>query len=229
MAGAFSRFIFKMQTKGARDAFKRGADGIGAPLMKIIGVKLTEQVVRTFARGVDPVTGAKWKRTSPGALAIRASGGGETMKATGRLMRSLSRPAKVTGKSARIGTGIRYAEAHQLGMTIRAKSGKSLAIPITREAARAGSCRRWWAQKESQGLKPFVLKGVVLLPNRAWTGGKNSQKKNTLLDAHWVLKKSVNIPQRRFLGVGATYGAEIEKTMAGFIEALLKRKGGAAA
>lgn len=217
---------FTLNAQPTRAALKALASGLGRPLMKLVGIKMREQAARTFARGVDPVSGEKWKPTGKAALAARASGGGHPLKRTSGLWRDVAvRPPDVTDRTARIGTDKKYGEIHQLGGTITAKAGKSLAFPLNRKAARAGSARRWWAQMEASGVKPFIVKGKN--GKRSTICVSTGKGKNAKVVAHWVLSREETIPRRRYLGIGPAYGAELEHTMAQFLDKLIKRQAGA--
>lgn len=102
-----------------------------------------------------------------------------------------------------IGTNLDYAGTHQDGGIILPRSAKALAIPLTKEAARVDSPREF-----SQPL--FVLKSGdhAFLAQRKMKG--RGKKKNESLILHYILLKSVKIPQRQFLGVGAKLMTRLE-------------------
>lgn len=198
----------------ATAALSRLSASTRAPLFRAIDQILKSQVARTFQAQRDPATGRPWKRAGSLALSTRPSGGGKTLLATGQLRNSVvSRSPDVSDSHVRIGSNLPYAAIHQAGGTISPKRAKKLAIPLTREARRAGSARRWWSANASR--KPFVLKGKAIATREA--GG---------LEFHFALVDSVAIPARPFLGIGPVYASEIEDFVVGFAEAQL-RKGGA--
>jgi phage gpG-like protein len=167
-------------------------------VMGTMGLAMQQKTAKTFRHERDPVTGLPWKKTGKLAMQSRPGGGkgGKTLWDTGQLAQSVVMPAPKISRSGdalsvTISTNKRYAGIHQDGGTIRPKKAKFLAIPINRPARRAGTARRWWQQNESK--KPFI---------------KKSKRGNLLIFAHegdgikpyFLLRESVVIPQRRFLG-----------------------------
>ena len=100
--------------------------------------------------------------------------------------------AAITRNGVELHNNRKQARLHQVGGTVRPKSGKYLAIPLTPEAKRAGS-------------------------PRAFTGLHFQQRKGSntalLADAQgkpiFLLKTSVTVPARPFLGFS---GAVLDKT-----------------
>src|SRR6185312_8848018 len=94
------------------------------------------------------------------------------------------------------GTNLDYAATHQYGATIHPTNAKALAIPLTKEAARAGSPRDWsdaslFLYRPKKGDKAFLAESKQ-------KGGK--RRGFTQLVLHYVLVQSVKIPARPFLG-----------------------------
>jgi len=185
------------------------------PLMLGLDAMMKDQVNRTFSRQADPVTGSPWKRTGPLALRNRPSGGGQTLRATaGGLLDSIvSRAPMVTDTSVTIGTDKAYGPIHQTGGIVRPKTAKKLAIPLTREAVRAGSARRWMAQNQK---KYFFTPNAIC---KREPGGR--------VVAHFARLDSSTIPMRRYLGIGPEYGREIEAFVVKVAERAASSGGGA--
>lgn len=187
-------------------AFRRVERSAREPMFRAVDQILRSQVARTFQAGRDPETGAPWRRTGALALSTRPSGGGKTLLATGQLRNSIvSRSPDVSDSHVRIGSNLPYSAIHQTGGTIAPKSAKKLAIPLTKDARRAGSARRWWAINAAK--KPFILKGKTIATREA--GG---------LKFHFALVDSVDMPPRPFVGLGREYANEIERFIVGFVE-----------
>jgi len=183
-------------------AFRRAGEAAQRPraLMLQLDQVMKNQVSRTFSAKRDPITGAPWQSTRRG---------GEILRDTGRLFRSIvAASPRVTDDSVIIGTNLPYASSHQEGMVITPQGATMLAIPLSKSAKRSQFARRWWNQNESK--KPFI---------RKTRGGKlfifTSQR--GALTAHFLLLKSATIPQRRFIGIGNEYAAEIEQKTVAFM------------
>lgn len=134
---------------------------------------MVSDVKRRFATGTTP-GGAKWKPLKYG----RPRGGTQPLRDTGRLMASIV--GRFDRTSVTVGTAHPGAALANYGGTVRPRKGKFLAVPLTREAARAGSPRR--------------LKGSARLPLFArLMGGK--------MVGHFLLIKKAVVPAREFLGL----------------------------
>lgn len=134
---------------------------------------IVADVKRNIATGTSP-DGSKFKPLRYG----RPRGGNSPLRDTGRLM------ASITGRSDR--TSVTVGSAHpgaaiqNFGGVIRPKRAKFLSIPLTKEAARAGSPRR--------------MKGTPRTPLFAkLVGGK--------MVGHFLLVKKVTVPKREFMGL----------------------------
>jgi phage gpG-like protein len=163
-----------------------------------IDAELFGEVVRDNARKLEvmAVSGAKEhfreSRTPEGQawkpLAHpRVSGGDKPLRDKGLLMASLS--ASVTEGQLRLMASHPGANVHQFGATIRPKRAKKLAIPLSREAKRAGRPKnfprklRWRPTNGSSSLLYEVT-------------GKRVKK----VTMHFVLVDQVTIPARKFVG-----------------------------
>lgn len=161
------------------------------PLQKQCAESVRSFTKQNFARGRGPggETWAPLKMPRP-----RGSGGQKPLRDTGLLMASVTtRGAKgtierVTDLTLTLGTNLDRALIHQHGGILRPKSGRALAIPLTRQAVTAGSPRR--------------MSGLVLV----WPQGRRAGWLQTSAQGrrqpvrHWLLKTSVTIPPRPFLG-----------------------------
>jgi len=92
-----------------------------APVMDEIGAMLVAATLDRFERGVAP-NGTPWK---PSGRAQRE--GGQTLVDSARLRDSITHD--FDARSVTVGTNVVYAAIHQLGGTIRPKSGQFLKFP----------------------------------------------------------------------------------------------------
>jgi phage gpG-like protein len=134
---------------------------------------LVSDVKRRFATSTTP-EGTRWRPLK----FKRPRGGDKPLLDTGRLM------ASITGRSSPteivVGTAHPAAPLHQFGGVVRPKKGKYLAIPLTKEAQRAGSPRRL---KGSKSVPLFARK-----VEGKWVG-------------HFLLARKAVVPARPFLGL----------------------------
>lgn len=187
----------------AKDEVSVVIDGLASALaqpgllMPPLAVALQRETATIFREQSDPVTGARWKPTGSLALSTRPGGGsnGQTLLDTGQLRNALvSAKPKIVGNQVSVDTaGVPYAALNNFGGVVKPRNAEMLAIPLTREARLAGSARRWWGKNEAR--KPFVgrFNGKLFIAT--------SQEGGDGLDLHFILKPSVTIPQRRFIGV----------------------------
>lgn len=173
----------------------------------VLAEKMKQQVAQNFQRQTDPTTGAKWPPLSGLTTSLRP--GATPLRATGQLLRSYqsARP-NITEKSVSIGTSVVYAGTMQAGATLTAKRAKNMAMPLTKEAKRAGSARRWMEQNKSKGAFFYMSKaGSKFLAIAKKKGrGKNA---TTEIVNHWLLKESVKVPARPHLGFNRNYLNEL--------------------
>lgn len=146
----------------------------------------------------------KWKK---------AKRGGATLQKTGRLRNSINVRAVENrpGYSELIAsTNLVYAPIHQYGGTITPKKAKSLAIPLTPEAMKQGprdfADGRLFVYTSKKGSK-FLAEGV---------GEK--------MVLHYVLVKSVKIPERPFLMIQTEDIETFEKILVNHISDGLRRR-----
>lgn len=185
------------------------------PALTAIGEDMKIFIKDSIELQRDPVTGDRWKKRRPLSMLSRVGGaGGKTLFDTGRLLRSFaSSKPHVTNLAVSIGSNLPYARIHQVGGIIKAKGGGVLTIPMSVEAKRAGSARRFIEQKAQKGERPFFMKtrkGRLLLAYYKGRKGVRSSIKTKrerkaspgVLTFAYYCPKSVTIPQRRYLGFG---------------------------
>lgn len=194
------------ETRAALGRLQRMARPGGLrPVLKLIGAAMQRESAQTFRSGKDPVTGTPWPKSAAAVAAVqgdaqgrfvagsgaKSGGGRRTLLDTGALRNSIvSSPPVVSDDSVTIGSALPYAVTHQEGGVIRPKRSRMLAIPVSREAKLAGYARVWWRQNP----------GAFIISTRS--GGKAiAVERNGVLSIHYILKPSVVIPRRRFLGM----------------------------
>lgn len=133
----------KMQLGGAEKARALGA----------LGGSILNRIRLGFRLGQSP-WGVPWRPLNP---AFRT---GQPLRDTGRLQRSFT--SSVQGDSVMVGTNVRYAAAHQFGVTIFPRNAKFLAAPM-------GSGRIAFLKQVTIPSRPFmpIVGGQVQLPP-AW-------------------------------------------------------------
>jgi phage gpG-like protein len=140
---------------------------------KVLSQLLVSDVKKRFSSSTSP-EGTPWRPLKY----PRPNGGNAPLRDTGQLMASITGKADATGVV--VGTNRVGAALHNFGGTIRPKKRKFLAIPLTREAKRAGSPRRL---RKTKGIPLFARK-----VRGRWFG-------------HFLLTRKAVIPARPFMGV----------------------------
>lgn len=97
--------------------------------------------------------------------------------------------------SARTFSPLPYAGIQDKGGTIRPKTARALAVPLTNEAQ-----KRWPRDWSREQLKLVVLKGKALLVERLGKG------KMARLKAHYVLKDHVTLTGREYIAAARSQG-----------------------
>lgn len=136
----------------------------------------------------------------------RPDGGNKPLLDKGLLAASIS--AAVTQEGIELKASHPGAAVHQFGATIRAKK-KFLTIPVTTEAKRAGGARRF-----PRDL--FFVSSRQPNTGLLCEGGPNGG-----LRVHYVLKQSVKIPARAFLGFSPATELKIVRLVADKAQALI--------
>lgn len=181
-------------------------------------VLIKADVKDNFSGGHGP-DGEGW---APLAFA-RPRGGDKPLRDTGLLMASITSTGgqghveQLTDRDLVVGTNLGRAAIHQYGGTITPKKGKYLAIPLTKEAQRAGSPSNF-----AGDLVPiFGAKGGVLIEKKAKGRGKKQRVEEV---AQFALVKSVVIPARPYLGFGQQLLGKIVSVFEAWLEKnILKR------
>lgn len=120
----------------------------------------------------------------------RPRGGKLALLDTGKLRASISGKAEGTDTIV-VGTNVEYARLHQFGGVIVPRRARMLAIPISPEAQRTGSPRRF--------QRPLHSRRRVL-----------GETVNGRFRAHYVLVRKVTVPARPFLGFSEDFIAKLE-------------------
>lgn len=170
------------------------------PLMRELSLMALSAVQKNIESGITPAAAA---------LTQEVKKGSNTLRDTGRLRASLT--ARHTERAAVVGTNVPYAPVHnpedgRSETVIRAKNGKSLAIPAS---ARVRTFQRRYgfsARAVIEGLKKDNY--LVFRPLKNGKQGnvifaqKKTISRKTMRGATiplFILKKSVTIPARPFL------------------------------
>lgn len=161
---------------------------------RVIAMLMAADFKRNIAEGHGP-DGTPYP---PLAHARPSGGSGIPLRNNGLLLASLGpggakHVERIDATSVEAGTAMEYAQTHQEGATIRPVKGKALAIPLTREAARAGTARDFPGQL-------FVVKGR---DNAFLAERKERVRRGKTVGEiirHYVLTDEVTIPERPFVG-----------------------------
>jgi phage virion morphogenesis protein len=185
--------------------------------LKVISGMILSDVRNNFARSQGP-DGRKWK---PLAHGRPGQSGGLPLRDTGMLLASTN--SRVVGQEIIVGSNHISAGVHQFGGTIKPKKAKLLAIPLTKEAKRAGSPRNF-----PRPLVAIIGKSGegVLIEAPPRRGGSAKGKKPAAKGkgkAQFALVKQVIIPARPFLGFSAPLMDRIERLL---IDTVLKQVAG---
>ncbi len=184
------------------------------PLLMAIGTEMQRETGRNFRRERDPITGKSWPRSKRAIAQSSDSRPGTTLFNDGKLLGSVLRGTpKVEGNSVTIGSSHFSARVHNDGLTIKPKRANSLAIPVSREAIKAGSARAFIESMEGADRPSFYfkrgdtgfiahMKGYKPGVRRRQFGKSDIKAKPGVLVIDFILKKEIKMPQRRFYGVG---------------------------
>lgn len=191
--------------KGAMAALKKDLTGQGLREgLSVAGVVLQQASARAFRTQADPSTGSPWRQTSGLTLGARVGGGqgGKTMQDTNLLFKSVvSAKPRLLADSVSISTNRPGANVHQTGQPaiIRPTRSKLLAIPMTREAKRAGSARQFWQRAEAAGRDIWIQASKATGKLFIFTMTKNGKD----VQAQFILKPFVKTVARPFMGTNA--------------------------
>jgi phage gpG-like protein len=173
----------------------RAGGGVDLPpqLANVIRQLMVSDVKSHIASGTSP-DGAAFRPLK----GVRVSGGSVPLRDTGVLMASIH--GTVEGNAVVVQTTHPAAPVHNFGATIRPTKAKKLAIPLTREAKRAGSPRRF---PRKLAVRPTRKAGTLLM----FEAGKVGTGQFLLVD-------SVTIPARPFMGLSAGCLSNISRAVA---------------
>jgi phage gpG-like protein len=149
---------------------------------KVVGQIVVSDIKGRIAAGVD-VRGQRFRPLKH----ARPRGGNKPLLDRGLLLASFT--SRVEPDAVVVGSNHPGAAANNFGAVIRAKK-KMLAIPLTKEAVRAGSPRRF--KRKELTLQPTRKRRVFLLMSTDKAGRRVPQ---------FLLVDSVKVPQREFMGV----------------------------
>ena len=126
------------------------------PVYDVVGRTIATKIRLCFKLGIDP-WGKPW-------LPLKIRKGGQPLRDTGRLVRSIT--SKPDDKGVSIGTNVFYARVHQRGATITPKKAKRLVFP-------GPGGKLIFAKKVTVPARPFMPlrpdSNTIALPP-AWSG-----------------------------------------------------------
>lgn len=190
---------------------------------KVARLLLIAQTKESFAGGHAP-DGTPW---APLAHPRPRTGGADVpLRDTGILMGSVTGKGQgnidvIDEEGLTFGTNLDRAAIHQYGGTIQPTKAGALAIPLTKDAARAGSPRNF---PRPLGMVKRPGKPPLLVETTSGRRGKRKDfigptplGKGAKTIFHYVLMRSVRIPARPFLGFAAKTIAKIQDAFAEFM------------
>lgn len=172
------------------------------PAIRVAGVS---GVKRHFMRQEAP-DGTPW----PPLEYPRPNGGSKLLRDKGLLYGSIQ--GRITERGIELVASHPGANVHQFGATIRAKQGKYLAIPVTKEAKQVGSPGKNKFPRRLFVIAPANSQNLYLA--EAGTSG---------VVIHYILRESVTVPARPFMGFSEETLSTIEKIIADRAERVLVR------
>jgi phage gpG-like protein len=171
-----------------------------------IRVRAVSGVKKHFVRQEGP-DGVPW----PAMKSPRPDGGNKLLRDKGLLFGSVA--GRVTDRGIEVFASHPAANVHQFGATITAKRGKYLAIPVTKEAKRIGSPR----------LNKFPRPLFVMHARNGLGLYLAERLQDGTLVVHYILRRSVTVPARPFIGFSAETLEAFEKIIASRAERILIR------
>ncbi len=154
-----------------------------APVMQVAGIAAVSEIQDRF-QASRSVTGAVWKPLK----FPRVRGGDKPLLDQGILRASFTH--KNDGTTLTVGTAQKQAPLMQFGGIVTPKKGKFLAIPMTKQALRAGSPRRM------TGLRTRINRG----------GRSGAMMRGGV--TQFLLVKKVTVPARSFMGFSDQWKAD---------------------
>lgn len=184
--------------------------GAPEPLMKVLAVTVSADAKTNFDRGVGP-DDTPW---APLAFP-RASGGSRPLRDKGLLMASMIGGAnhveRLSPGMLIVGTNRIGAKLMQDGGTIPPTKGKALAIPLTREAARADGPLSF-PRALFMIWRKGATSGILAEANQKGRG----KKKFTEIIAQFALVSKVTVTARPFLGAGQRLIVKVNRVIRGW-------------
>lgn len=162
---------------------------------------LVTDVRRRFVTGTDP-GGRRWPKLSR----RRPTGGDKPLLDTGLLRASVA--SRVTVAGVEVFSNLPQARLHEFGGTVRPKRAKYLSIPLTREAKRAGSPRRFKGKLKFRPLRKGTVRGVLY-----------TQPKKGAVVSQFLLVTQAVIPARPFLAPSAAALALVDEVVTAAVAA----------
>jgi phage gpG-like protein len=139
---------------------------------------------------------------------------GRALQDTRRLYNSITYVAPLGSKVVTIGTNVIYSALHHFGGIITPKRAKMLFLPLSRKIARAYSGN---ARRDYPGAFIFrSRKGNLLLARRK----EGSRRRGAALELLGLLRDSVRIPARPYLGISPATWTRIRKALEGKIASI---------
>lgn len=215
---AIAKSMMLEQVPSFAEGLRRGITDFAKPL-KLTRLTFRSESIKAFQQKRSP-EGQAWPSLK--STAARRGGSSDVLRDTGLLQASLAGTGKgnvdrMTPASLEWGTNLEYAATHQFGDPDRVPvEAKMLAIPLTPLAARFNP------RKSPAFPGKLILirskKGSLLLVAADVTGRRTKAEKKQVGQPQYVLKKSVKIPARPFLGLSDQGIKEIEGHFARHLE-----------
>ena len=182
---------FAEQIKALGESFPEAAKRAAAS----IAIVAAGAVKKSMTEGVSP-DGTPFKALSWS----RPQGGSKPLLNTGVLRASITAEANDVGVTIRANAP--GARLQQEGGTVKPVHAQALTIPISKEAVRAGSARNF----------PRPL--FVLKKKDGGEGSLAEKTKDGKIVVHYLLRKSVTVPARPYLGISAETANRIGQLIA---------------
>lgn len=201
MAGAVQEVGLEQLPAWAEAQAKELAAAIDLKTIRVC-LQLVKADVKENFQGSHTPDGTPWKPLL--FPRPRSKGADKPLLDRGLLQASISASGKghveeVTPTGFTVGTNLEYASLHQYGGVIRPRKGQFLAIPKSKEAARAGSARNF-----KEPLTAIIGKRGGVLVQRTKKGNK----------VHYALVRQVTVPARPFAGFSEKVLQQIDEVLA---------------
>lgn len=166
---------------------------------------------------------------------FRHSNSGVGVNAVGRLSSDWSRVITMGTNEVEgvVGTRVKYARIHEFGGVIKPRTKQALTIPFPGRAV--GSLPPAYVLKNDPTRESFISKGVIFAKEKHQKGSKKGQWKTSIpkivkqrhgdlnIYPMYVLKKSVTIPARSYVGyVVNNFGPGVQKALGNAIKVSMR-------